>query len=258
MVMAPLVASFAFVLLAASAGATNPGICVVTHCAKELFECEIDSVCRTWSSCTQKCSVSDTACQIRCGDLYKPTDDTAKHINAFSECLISDNHCVAQQNMTCPVPDYPKGSVDIADFTGTWYITRGLNPLYDCFDCQVHSFRLDDGAAKPLVGDLSYSVKVDMNCTEGSCHYLERQVHQSFAQDPSDDYHLLNHNNTVEEMHYADDWYVVAAKKIPITSCSIAAATTQFAVTPGRSSTRGRRASRRSQARTKKRSGRPL
>merc|ERR1712014_273983 len=24
--------------------------------------------------------------------------------------------------------------------------------------------------------------------------------------------HLMNHNNTVEELHYADDWYVLAAK----------------------------------------------
>jgi violaxanthin de-epoxidase len=26
---------------------------------------------------------------------------------------------------------------DISGFTGRWYITAGLNPLFDTFDCQV-------------------------------------------------------------------------------------------------------------------------
>lgn len=32
-------------------------------------------------------------------------------------------------------------------------VTRGWNKIFDCFDGQVHDFRLEEGE-KPLVGDL--------------------------------------------------------------------------------------------------------
>merc|ERR1712110_1046763 len=83
---------------------TSPGSCVVEHCAKQLFECEVDKIGRRWNSCTMKCQMDDLACQMRCADLYKPTDDPASKINEFSECVITDNHCVAQSKQTCPLP----------------------------------------------------------------------------------------------------------------------------------------------------------
>merc|ERR1712048_956994 len=87
--------------------------------------------------------------------------------------------------------------------TGLWYITKGWNPLFDCFDCQVHNFTIKPENKKPLYGDLKYSVKKDLDCKPGECEYLPREVFQSFAQDPHNKGHLVNHNNTVEELHYA-------------------------------------------------------
>ena len=192
--------------------------CVLEHCAGALASCEIDSVCRKWSNCCRGCDANDTPCQIRCGDLYKPTDLTSAKIDAFSECVISEHHCVKQTHQKCPLPA-PSAVVanfDIASsLTGVWYITRGLNPLFDCFDCQVHNFTYDpqtDPVSKPLHGDLKYNVKVDLNCSS-DCKYLPREVHQSFAQDPSSRGHLINHNNSLAEMHYADDWYILYASE---------------------------------------------
>merc|ERR1719401_790304 len=51
-----------------------------------------------------------------------------------------------------------------------------------------------------------------MNCKPGECKYISREVFQSFNQDARNKAHLMNHHNTAEELHYADDWYVLAAK----------------------------------------------
>ena len=196
--------------------AAAQGGCVALHCALQLAQCEIDTTCRTWSSCNTGCGLSSSSlpCQIRCADLYKPTNASSDKINKFSECVISEHHCVPQQKFNCPKPQASAlSSLDLKTFDGVWYITRGLNPMFDCFDGQIHNFTVGSGDAKPLHGDLKYHVKKDLNCTYPNCDYLPREVHQSFAQDPAAPTHLINHNNTLEELHYADDWYVLAAEQ---------------------------------------------
>ena len=45
-----------------------------------------------------------------------------------------------------PPPDSAlDNSFDVSKFTGRWYITAGLNPLFDTFACQDHYF----GVPKP-------------------------------------------------------------------------------------------------------------
>jgi len=115
------------------------------HCAAPLLSCELNAQCRAWSLCNVGCALhrepaQALACQIRCQDLYKPTDAGAQgfaEITAFSECAISDYHCVPQTRMTCSQPSQVADSFRLEEFVGKWYITRGLNPLFDCFDCQV-------------------------------------------------------------------------------------------------------------------------
>ena len=72
----------------------------------------------------------------RCGDLY---GDAA--VDTFNACAVSDQKCVPQRadEGVFPVPPdcaLDKG-FDLNGFTGRWYITAGLNPLFDTFDCQV-------------------------------------------------------------------------------------------------------------------------
>eukprot|EP00440_Ansanella_granifera_P047258 gb/GFBE01051183.1/.p1 GENE.gb/GFBE01051183.1/~~gb/GFBE01051183.1/.p1 ORF type:complete len:299 (+),score=58.40 gb/GFBE01051183.1/:1-897(+) len=190
----------------------NPGKCVMGHCRDSLIQCFMDGVCRGWQLCVMRCKNGDLACQMRCADLHKPTDDTAAKINTFSQCVISDYHCVPQQQLTCKTPEKYVPDFDLYMMQGVWYITKGWNPLFDCFDCQVHTFSLKPKTTKPLYGDLKYSVKKNLGCAAGECSYLQREVFQSFAQDPHHKGHLVNHNNTVEELNYSDDWYVLAAK----------------------------------------------
>ena len=139
------------------AAARSQIACVLEHCAKELAQCEIDSVCRAWSNCNRPCAsikdpVEATNCQIRCGDLYKPTNSSSAKIDAFSECVISEHHCVKQTQTKCPLPASPSVVSSFSlrtDLIGVWYITRGLNPRFDCFDCQVHNFTFNANE-KPL------------------------------------------------------------------------------------------------------------
>lgn len=188
--------------------------CVLEHCGLQLAECEANRVCRTWSNCCRNCNIKDTDCQIRCGDLYKPTNESSEKIVSFSECTISEHHCIPQTTKKCykPREDSLVKNFSLSDMVGKWYITRGLNKLFDCFDCQVHTFRYNPKTSqvKPLVGDLKYNVKVDLNCS-ANCTYLPRQVFQNFSQDKQIPGHLMNHNNSLAEMHYNDDWYILYA-----------------------------------------------
>ena len=206
----------AIVLAAVVTTTTAQGLCVVEHCSKQLLECQLDSVCREWSNCNTGCGMGPKSlpCQIRCADLYKPTDATADKINLFSECVISLHHCVPQMRQHCPTPSNTLKRLDLAELGGEWFITRGWNPMFDCFDCQHHNFTLGASSeAKPLHGDLKYRVKMDLECTYPNCTYLQREVFQSFAQpDPAVQGHLTNHNNSLAELHYSDDWFVLAAK----------------------------------------------
>ena len=36
-------------------------------------------------------------------------------------------------------------TVDESLLNGDWYVNRGFNPLYDCYDCQVLTFNVKDG-----------------------------------------------------------------------------------------------------------------
>jgi hypothetical protein len=54
----------------------------------QLAECQANTICRKWSSCTEACK--EEFCQMRCGDVYKPSDpEKSKQIDKFSECVIS-------------------------------------------------------------------------------------------------------------------------------------------------------------------------
>ena len=62
----------------------------------------------------------------------------------------------------------------VAALQGRWYITAGLNPLFDTFDCQVHYF----GVPEPgkLYG------KINWRIPKGNADFIERSTVQTFDQ----------------------------------------------------------------------------
>ncbi|VFQ64741.1 unnamed protein product [Cuscuta campestris] len=87
------------------------------------------------------------------------------------------------------------------DFEGKWFITSGLNPTFDAFDCQVHEFHVE---GDKLVGKLSWRIQTP----DGG--FFTRSAVQRFVQDPQYPGILYNHDN--EYLHYQDDWYILSSQ----------------------------------------------
>lgn len=123
-----------------------------------------------------------------------------KVVDQFNECAVSRKKCVPQKSDVgeFPVPDPAVlvKSFNIKDFTGKWFITSGLNPTFDTFDCQLHEFHTE---SDKLVGNLSWRIKTP------DTGFFTRSAVQRFVQDPRYPGILYNHDN--EYLHYQDDWY---------------------------------------------------
>ncbi|XP_058103275.1 violaxanthin de-epoxidase, chloroplastic isoform X2 [Magnolia sinica] len=176
--------------------------CLLKECKVELAKCISNPSCAANIACLQTCNnrPDETECQIKCGDLFENSV-----VDEFNECAVSRKKCVPQKSDVgdFPIPD-PSAlvkSFNIADFAGKWYITRGLNPTFDAFDCQLHEFHVESGK---LVGNLTWRVRTP------DTGFFTRSAMQKFAQDPMQPGILYNHDN--EYLHYQDDWYILSSK----------------------------------------------
>ncbi|QHN85406.1 hypothetical protein HN51_039802 [Arachis hypogaea] len=176
--------------------------CLLKECRIELVRCLSNPSCAANVACLQTCNnrPDETECQIKCGDLFENSV-----VDEFNECAVSRKKCVPMKSdvgeFTAPNPDILVQNFNIADFTGKWFISSGLNPSFDTFDCQLHEFHTEDNK---LVGNLSWRVKTP------DAGFLTRSTQQRFVQDPKYPGILYNHDN--EYLHYQDDWYILSSK----------------------------------------------
>ena len=141
------------------------------------------------------------------GDLFENSV-----VDEFNECAVSRKKCVPKKSDVgeFPVPD-PSALVknfNMADFTGKWYISSGLNPTFDTFDCQLHEFRLEGDR---LIANLAWRIPTP------DSGFFTRGAVQRFVQDPSQPAILYNHDN--EYLHYQDDWYVPLHHTLKLYHC---------------------------------------
>ncbi|WCJ43695.1 Violaxanthin de-epoxidase chloroplastic [Euphorbia peplus] len=176
--------------------------CLLKECRIELAKCIANPACAANVACLQTCNnrPDETECQIKCGDLFENSV-----VDEFNECAVSRKKCVPRKSDVgeFPVPD-PAAlvkSFNIADFTGKWFITSGLNPTFDAFDCQLHEFHTE---SDKLVGNLTWRIRTP------DTGFFTRTATQKFVQDPLQPGILYNHDN--EYLHYQDDWYILSAK----------------------------------------------
>ena len=97
-----------------------------------------------------------------------------------------------------PPPCALDAAFDLAAFTGRWYITAGLNPLFDTFDCQEHVFAVPEPGR--LVGRINWRI------AQPGGEFLERSVVQTFVQQDPEGAPGKLHNGGNEYLHYEDDW----------------------------------------------------
>jgi len=201
LVASPIIPPAAFATDSAAVGS-----CVLRNCQGALAKCLGDAGCLENLVCLQTCNnrPDETECQIKCGDLYAD-----KAVDVFNTCAVSEKKCVPQRvdEDAYPVPTdcALDKSFDLSAFQGRWYITAGLNPLFDTFPCQEHYFATPKGSSGVVFAEINWRIPLTR---EGD--FIPRSTMQRFVQDPSNPAILYNHDNAY--LHYQDDWYVIASK----------------------------------------------
>eukprot|EP01036_Dinobryon_divergens_P026798 gene26798-35485_t len=176
------------------------GTCLLKSCQKELAQCLLNPKCLANLVCINTCNGrSDEApCQIKCGDLFE--NDV---VGVFNSCAVSQKRCVPQKQdegeYPLPVSSSMVKAFDTSIWNGRWYISAGLNKIFDTFDCQVHFF------TSPSPG--KFYAKLFWRITEPDGEFFTKDTVQRFVQDPKNPAHFLNHDN--EYLHYKDDWYII-------------------------------------------------
>lgn len=118
------------------------GKCLIQNCQKELAQCILNPKCLANVICLNTCNdrPDEAACQIKCGDLFE--NDV---VGVFNSCAVSQKKCVPQKQSENEYPEIPLSAqvkkFDTSIWNGKWYISAGLNKIFDIFDCQVHFFK---------------------------------------------------------------------------------------------------------------------
>ncbi|KAL3654014.1 Violaxanthin de-epoxidase, chloroplastic [Castilleja foliolosa] len=176
--------------------------CLLKECRLELAKCIANPSCAANVACLQTCNnrPDETECQIKCGDLFANSV-----VDEFNDCAVSRKKCVPRKSdvgeFPAPDPAVLVQNFNINDFNGKWFITSGLNPTFDTFDCQLHEFHVEENK---LVGNISWRIKTP------DTGFFTRSTVQKFVQDPKNPGILYNHDN--EFLHYQDDWYILSSK----------------------------------------------
>jgi len=207
-------AAFAAALLL-GAGAANADLradvpkCLLQNCQGVLAKCLLSPNCAADLTCILGCTSSpdEGGCQVKCGDIFE--NDVVQEFNA---CALApgNKRCVPQRPDNGEYPEPAAESIskdfDVTSFNGPWYISAGLNPLFDTFPCQLHFFigeppNILDGSPGRLYAKINWRV------LEPDGEFFDRSTVQRFVQDSATAGILRNNGN--EYLHYEDDWYIL-------------------------------------------------
>lgn len=137
-----------------AADTVKVGKCLLQSCQKELAQCILNPKCLANVICLNTCNdrKDEAECQIKCGDLFE--NDV---VGVFNSCAVSQKRCVPQKQdeglWPLPAPESMVKSFDTSIWNGRngqWYISAGLNKIFDTFDCQVHFFDSPYKVGHPL------------------------------------------------------------------------------------------------------------
>lgn len=176
--------------------------CLLKDCRSELLRCLGDVKCAANIACLQSCNgrPDETECQIGCGDLF-----ANGVVDKFNACAITKSSCVPQKADEGLYPIPPDEALvpafDVRKMDGPWFISSGLNPTFDTYDCQLHTFK--------STSDTEFQVDITWRVNKPDGGFFTRSAFQEFVQEPGKPGLLLNHDN--EFLHYQDDWYVVSS-----------------------------------------------
>jgi hypothetical protein len=123
--------------------------CLAEHCLKEAGACALDKVCRASNICSAKCmngwDTDNTTekfhvqnCTSICAFTYK-----SKAYQDFIGC-VGGHKCISLP----PIPSQCRGPENVTllkklstqDLNGSWWVIKGMNPVYDSYPCQHLTF----------------------------------------------------------------------------------------------------------------------
>jgi len=78
---------------------------------------------------------------------------------------------------------------DLSKFQGRWYISAGLNPLFDTFPCQEHYFATPEGAEGTVYAEINWRIP------RSNGDFIQRSTMQRFVQDKKNPAVMYNHDN---------------------------------------------------------------
>jgi len=185
-------------------GSPTPSIpCMLTRCGYETFACLTDRQCLKALACLVPCG-SDQACTFHCISNYET--DTFHNLN---RCNIQEQHCIELASLPESEDDCggegettALASLPLSSLTGIWYIVLGLNPIYDCFPCQVFSFGLDKQGNDRVVMD--YQVERE----EGDI--VSKRVVEFIEQKNKNEEGVLSLSGIQNGLMHEEEWRVVA------------------------------------------------
>ena len=129
--------------------------CVKRHCTDQIKACLGDGTCVSDLGCAAGC-VQDSMCTFNCSETYAtPVYDS------MMSCMLVDHQCVSlpppdsYNNATCRDPTDLALPIDDDTLNGDWYVVKGYNPTYDCFECAKQSFKTEGQ-------DVQYSAEFNM------------------------------------------------------------------------------------------------
>ncbi|KAJ3084678.1 Vitamin D3 receptor [Quaeritorhiza haematococci] len=120
--------------------------CFARNCFQQGWKCATNAVCREALNCMGKCAADDDQCHMSCMVTYD-----SREFDAFINCAVFKHKCLPDLESNKPFTCHEPSSLapnfqSLSQLTGSWYIVGGLNPAYDCFDCQVGTFYVPQNA----------------------------------------------------------------------------------------------------------------
>ncbi|XP_064605742.1 uncharacterized protein LOC135470636 [Liolophura sinensis] len=162
--------------------------------------CMMDSECRDAVMCINPCGSNQT-CVFICLSSYADAK-----FDAFMKCAVTDNQCVVltppDHPVQCRKPTSVFTSFTLADIQGPWYIVKGKNPIYDCFDCQISTYT---SGSLPYRG--SVREQYDARTVNGSVRRLE--VTETVIQRNPMNGGVLNFNSTQDGLDHQEEFRVL-------------------------------------------------
>lgn len=182
--------------------------CLLQKCQAPLAKCLLSPNCAANLTCILGCQGQKDigGCEVKCGDFFE--NDI---VQEFNRCALNaKSRCVPQRPNTGEYPVPPPEAVtpefDITLFDGAWYISAGLNELFDTFPCQVHFF-VGEPPDESIGSAGRLNAKINWRVPEPDGEFFSRSTVQRFIVDKERQGVLYNHNN--EYLHYEDDWYIL-------------------------------------------------